>query len=176
MSITEEKSITEAQFIEGLSQKHETFVSENDLRELFVQRTNGIMPQQDFERLLDVKSYFEIHQIYAIDQLQFLNALIEGYASMRIRNYKELESLICSKVGKKEKLNREDVALLVSEIDTNAKADKIFDFTEDINTRLFKKKIFELNLGGLGMGCFNLKSIEKICDSKAVVEDEKIFK
>lgn len=173
-SMTLEPFMTEDLFTEGLNKSHKTFISKSDLKDLFNENCGGTMTKQEFENLLDLKSYFERHQIYMVDQLQFLNALIEGYDCLRLRNHKELQSLIFDKIGSKEKLTKDQAILILNELDPSFKYDKFFD-TDDITVRYFRKKVFELNIGGKGIGCFNLKSIEKIYDGKSTEEDERIY-
>ena len=87
-SITVDPTMTEAEFVQGLSKIHETFVSEADLRQLFIEISGETLPIAEFDKVFALKFYFDNHQKYSVDQLQFLNALIEGYSSMRIRHYK----------------------------------------------------------------------------------------
>lgn len=174
LSITTENHLTENMFVHGLSKVHNTFVCENDLHQLFSENSAGTMTVNDFEKLFALKSYFDIHQKHMVDQLQFLNALIEGYSSMRIRHYKELQGLISEKVGKKEKISKEETNSILAELDPAAKAEKIFENPDEVSMRDLRKKVFELNIGGKGIGCFNLKSIEKVYDGKSIDEEEKV--
>ena len=75
--ITNEPFMTEEIFVDGLSKKHDTFVGKKELQQLFHENCAGQMSLFEFTTLLDVKSYFEKKQIHMVDQLQFLNALIE---------------------------------------------------------------------------------------------------
>ena len=172
-SITLDPTMTETQFVHGLSKIHETFVNEGDLRQLFTEICQGILNISEFEKVFALKFYFDNHQKYNVDQMQFLNALIEGYSCMRIRHYKELQQLIVEKCGNKDRFSRDEVCLLVKALDPGAEASDIFvNGIEEVTVREFRRKIFELNVGGKGIGCFNLKSIEKIYDGKLVDEEE----
>lgn len=172
-TLTKDVSISENDFVEGLSKKHNTFVSMADLSELFNANSTEEMTAEEFINLFDLKSYFDRHQKYMVDQLQFLNALIEGYTAMRIRRLKELELLIQEKCGKKEKLNKDEVMILLRELEPTLNVEKILENFEEITTKDFRSKAFEMNLGGKGIGCFNLKSIEKICDEKTEEEESQ---
>ena len=166
--------MTEEIFVDGLSKKHDTFVGKKELQQLFHENCAGQMSLFEFTTLLDVKSYFEKKQIHMVDQLQFLNALIEGYSSMRIRHYKELQILINEKCGSKEKISWEEVSMIINELDPMVRPEKLFEnIGEGVLIRDFRKKVFELNIGGKGIGCFNLKSIKKIYDSNSIEEEEK---
>ena len=77
------------------------------------------------------------------------------------------------KCGNKERFSRDEVCLLVKALDPGVEAGEVFgNGSEEVGVREFRRKIFELNVGGKGIGCFNLKSIEKIYDGKQVDEEE----
>ena len=160
--ITKQETMTEQEFVTGLC-KMDTFVSEDDLKELFNSQFTGFISIEEFTRLFDLDSFFKRNQIYMVDQLHFLNSLIEGYNSMRIRHYKEVENLIQTKCGKKLILTYEESNLILNELGTSA--DQVFPKQLEISTRDIKKKIFEMNIGGKGIGCYNIKAIKKISDT-----------
>ena len=160
--ITKQETMTEQEFVTGLC-KMDTFVSEEDLKELFNSQFTGFITIEEFTRLFDLDSFFKRNQIYMVDQLHFLNSLIEGYNSMRIRHYKEVENLILSKCGKKQILTYEESNLILNELGSSA--DQVFPKQVEISTRDIKKKIFEMNIGGKGIGCYNIKAIKKISDT-----------
>ena len=163
-TITQQQTITEEEFVYGLSKVHDTFVNENDLHDLFNSQSTGLMAVEELTKLFDLDTFFKRNQTYMVDQLQFLNALIEGYTAMRIRHYKEVENIIIKKCGKKQILGKPDVASVLNDLNANFNLEKIFEKTEEISARDLKKKIFELNIGGKGIGCYNLKSIGGISD------------
>ena len=160
--ITKQETMTEQEFVTGLC-KMDTFVSEDDLKELFNSQFTGFISIEEFTRLFDLDSFFKRNQIYMVDQLHFLNSLIEGYNSMRIRHYKEVENLIQTKCGKKLILTYEESNLILNELGTSA--DQVFPKQLEISTRDIKKKIFEMNIGCKGIGCYNIKAIKKISDT-----------
>ena len=160
--ITKQETMTEQEFVTGLS-RMDTFVSEDDLQELFNSQFTGFISIDEFTRLFDLDSFFKRNQIYMVDQLHFLNSLIEGYNSMRIRHFKEVENLILSKCGKKLILTYEEANLVLNELGSSA--EQVFPKTPEISARDLKKKIFEMNIGSKGIGCYNLKAIKKISDT-----------
>ena len=163
-AITDKKSLTETEFVNGLSKVHETYVNEFELRDLFNSQCTGLMTVEEFSKLFDLDSFFKRNQTYMVDQIQFLNALVEGYSAMRIRHYKEVENIILKKCGKKMVLGLADVKSVLNELNPAFCFEKIIEKTEEISARDLKKKVFELNIGGKGIGCYNLRSIERISD------------
>jgi hypothetical protein len=161
-SISPEDSITEGEFIEGLSKTHETFIDSNELAQLFSSKTEGFMTLAQFSQLFDLDSFFKRNQTHMVDQVQFLNALIEGYSSMRVRHYKEVEVLINS--FKKNKLNFSEAFHVIKSLAPGLDPEKVLQNVEEISAKDLRKKIFELNVAGMGIGCYNLKSIERISD------------
>jgi hypothetical protein len=159
--------MTEQEFVSGLS-RLDTFVSEDDLQELFTSQFTGFISLQEFMNLFNLDSLFERNQIYLVDQLHFLNSLIEGYNAMRIRHYKEVEKLIQSKGGRKSILTWEEANFVLIELGSNA--DNVFGFCADVPAAELKKKIFELNIGGKGIGCYNLRVIKGISDTEEMIQ------
>ena len=163
-AITNKRTITETEFVNGLSKLHETYVNEFDLRDLFSSQCTGLMTVEEFTKLFDLDSFFKRNQTYMVDQIQFLNALVEGYTAMRIRHYKEVENIIVNKCGKKQVLTKVDACKVLGELGASTGLEKVFGDVEEFLARDLKRKIFELNIGGKGIGCYNLKSIERISD------------
>ena len=160
--ITRQETMTEQEFVTGLG-RMDTFVSEDDLQELFNSQFTGFISIDEFTRLFDLDSFFKRNQIYMVDQLHFLNSLIEGYNSMRIRHFKEVENLILGRCGKKLTLTYEEANQVLSELGSSA--EQVFPKAAEVSTRDLKKKIFEMNIGSKGIGCYNLKAIKKISDT-----------
>ena len=162
--ISKGDTITEGEFVHLLTSVHDTYIQESDLHDLFSSKSTGLMSKSEFNQLFDLDSFFKRNQTYLIDQLQFLNALIEGYTSMRIRHYKEVESLISRSYPKKQILSNYEAGQVLQQLCSSFDPNKLLQSMTEIHFKDLRKKIFELNVGGRGIGCYNLRSIERISD------------
>ncbi|CAG9316017.1 unnamed protein product [Blepharisma stoltei] len=83
ISNEESKKLTQEEFVVGMKEKINCFISEEDLASIYLRFANPEIDAENFTSFLNMKSYFTNPKLYC-SQIQFLNALVNAYNTTHI--------------------------------------------------------------------------------------------